>query len=251
MLAHGAMDPDAKERLAVVLIESRNPLNIGAAARAMSNFGFFDLRLVRPYEVAFQEAVSAVGASEILKNARVFDDLAGAVADCSLVVGATGLGHRVFEHPLHRLERAGRLLRGHLRSARAAILFGSEKFGLSNTDISRCHWLLHIPTRAEHDSMNLGQAVAVTLYELHRSPAAARRLPGAASLATEAEIERLAGLAEQVLSLCGYSDFEREKSARNKTLRLLHRLRLNSRDAAILSGMLRQILWKLSRPDNG
>lgn len=239
------MDDEAKQRLAVVLIESRNPLNIGAAARAMSNFGFFDLRLVRPYSVAFEEAVSAVGASAVLGSARVYEDLAQAVADCSLVVGATGLGHRVFEHPLHRLERAGRILRRHLQTARAAILFGSEKFGLSNAHISHCHWLLHIPTRAEHDSMNLGQAVAVTLYELVRAPAAARRLPEAAARATEAELERVGQLLEQALEKAGYCDFEREKSGRDKLRRLLRRLSISSRDAAILAGMLRQILWKL------
>jgi tRNA/rRNA methyltransferase len=242
------MDQDPKQRLAVVLVDTRNPLNIGAAARAMSNFGFFDLRLVRPYEVAFQEAVSAVGATPLLRNARVFPTVADAVADCSLVVGATGLGHRVFEHPLHRLERAARLLRRHLQTARAAILFGSEKFGLSNHDISHCHWLLHIPTRPGHDSMNLGQAVAVTLYELSRSPAAARRLPEAASRATEAEIARLADLLEQALRRSGYPGFEHGESATLKLRHLLHRLSLGSRDAAILAGMLRQILWKLRHP---
>lgn len=242
------MHSDPKQRLAVVLVDTRNPLNIGAAARAMSNFGFFDLRLVRPYSAAYEEAVSAVGAADLLRRARVFDNLSSAVSGCSLIVGATGLGHRVFEHPLHRLERAGRLLRRHLQSARAAILFGSEKFGLSNHDISRCHWLLHIPTRPEHDSMNLGQAVAVTLYELARSPAAARRLPEAAERATEEELERLSLLLEQVLSLSGYSDFSRETSAQDKTRRFVRRLSLASRDAAICAGMLRQILWKLSHP---
>lgn len=242
------MEPDPKQRLSIVLIDTRNPLNIGAAARAMSNFGFFDLRLVRPYDAAFQEAASAVGAASVLQNARLFDSTAGAIAGCSLVVGATGLGHRVFEHPLHRLERAGRLLRRHLQSARAAILFGSEKFGLSNQDISHCHWLLHIPTRPEHDSMNLGQAVAVTLYELCRAPAAARRLPGARDLATGAELERLNRILEQVLARSGYSDFDRETSASEKTHRLLRRLALTSRDASILTGMLRQILWKLGHP---
>jgi tRNA/rRNA methyltransferase len=242
------MPPDPKQRLAVVLIDTRNPLNIGAAARAMSNFGFFDLRLVRPYSVAYEEAVSAVGAADLLRNARLFDNLAEAVSDCSLIAGATGLGHRVFEHPLHRLERAGRLLRRHLQSARAAILFGSEKFGLSNHDISHCHWLLHIPTRSEHDSMNLGQAVAVALYELSRSPAAARRLPEAAERATGAELERLSLLLEQVLQLSGYSDYVRETSAPDKTRRLVRRLSLTSRDAAICTGMLRQILWKLTHP---
>lgn len=245
------MDPASNARLAVVLVETRNPLNIGAAARAMSNFGFFDLRLVQPYRVAFQEAASAVGAGRVLERAQVFDSAGAAVADCSLVVGATGLGHRQFAHPLHRLERAGRLLRRHLASARAAILFGSEKFGLSNRDLAHCHWLVHIPTRSGHDSMNLGQAVAVCLYELIRQPAFARRLPDAATLATAGELERVTSLLEDVLSLCGYCDYGRQKSAREKTHRLVRHLPLRSDDAAAWTGMLRQILWKLRQAGGG
>jgi len=235
------------DRLAVVLIDTRNPLNIGAAARAMSNFGFFDLRLVDPYDVAFEEAVSAVGAQELMRDARVFPTVAEAVADCSLVVGATGLGHRVFQHRLYRLERGARLLRRHLASARAALLFGSEKFGLSNEDSSQCHWLAHIPTRAEHDSMNLAQAVAICLYELVRTPGEARREPLATDRATGADLERLAGLLEEVLQSCGHTDYTKTLGADVKTHQLIRRLSLSSRDASIWSGMLRQILWALRR----
>jgi tRNA C32,U32 (ribose-2'-O)-methylase TrmJ len=71
--------------LSVVLVSVRNPLNIGAAARALANFGFDDLRLVDPYDVAFREAVSAVGGVQVLRNARVFATVAEAVGDCSLV----------------------------------------------------------------------------------------------------------------------------------------------------------------------
>jgi tRNA C32,U32 (ribose-2'-O)-methylase TrmJ len=77
------------KRLFVVLVATRNPLNIGAAARAMSNFGFVNLRVVNPYELAFREARSAVGASGLLKNAKEYKTVAEAVADCSLVVGTT------------------------------------------------------------------------------------------------------------------------------------------------------------------
>jgi len=233
------------ERLAVVLIDTRNPLNIGAAARAMSNFGFFDLRLVNPYDVAYREAVSGVGAQDLLRSAKVFPTVAEAVADCSLVVGATGLGHRVPQHPLHRLERAGRLLRRHLANGRAALLFGSEKFGLSNDDVSHCHWLLRIPTRPEHESMNLAQAVAVCLYELMRRPAAARQMPEAAGRADMASVERLTGLLEEALEESGYTDYEYSKTGSEKTHRLVRRLELTARDIPIWTGMLRQILWKL------
>jgi len=248
-LAAAAGEATPQQRLKVVLIDTRNPLNIGASARAMSNFGFFDLRLVNPYDVAFREAVSAVGAGELVRNARVCPTVAEAVADCSLVVGATGLGHRQPQHPLHRLEKASRLLRRHLARANAALLFGSEKFGLSNSDVSHCHWLLHIPTRREHESMNLAQAVAVCLYELIRQPAVARRLPEAPELAEGVEVERFTVLLEELLQVSGYTDYGMAKHGEEKTHRLVRRLHLRSRDAAVWTGMLRQILWKLKHPE--
>src|SRR6185436_1649821 len=100
-----------KNNLRVVLVSTRNPLNIGAAARAMANFGFADLRVVNPYDVAFREARSAVGAAPLLASAREFPSVAAAVADCTLVVGTTSLGHRGLQHPLRRLEYGARLIR--------------------------------------------------------------------------------------------------------------------------------------------
>src|ERR1700733_4106869 len=92
------------DRLRVVLVAVRNPLNIGAAARAMSNFGFSRLRVVNPYEAAFREARSAVGASEVLANAEEYKTVAEAVADCTLVVGTTAVRHRVLQQSVHRLD---------------------------------------------------------------------------------------------------------------------------------------------------
>ncbi len=165
------MPPQADlDRLHVVLVSTRNPLNIGAAARAMSNFGFRHLRLVNPYDPAFREARSAVGASSLLKNAKVYESVAGAVADCTQVVGTTAVRDRDLHHSLNGLERGGKLIRKQLAIGRVALLFGSEKRGLSNQDLSHCHWLMRIPTSEQNFSMNLGQAVAVCLYELIRSP---------------------------------------------------------------------------------
>jgi tRNA/rRNA methyltransferase len=233
--------------LRVVLIEPRNPLNIGAAARAMSNFGFLDLRLVKPYDVAFREAVSGVGAGHLLASARVHETVAEAVEGVSLVVGATGIGHRQFQHPLYRLERGGRMLKRHLAAAPAALLFGCEKFGLSNDDLSHCHYLVHIPTRVQHDSMNLGQAVAVCLYELARSPLGARRLPGAADLAPDEEVERFTVVLLKMLEESGYSDFAAGPTTVEKTRRLVRRLSLRSGDVNLWTGILRQALWRMQR----
>jgi TrmH family RNA methyltransferase len=235
--------------LKVVLISPRNPLNIGAAARAMSNFGFSELRLVNPYEVAFREARSAVKAHAVLEQAREFSTVAEAVADCALVVGTTAIGPRVLEHPLRRLEYGGKFIAKKLAVAPVALIFGSEKFGLSNEDMSHCHWLMRIPAREEHGSMNLGQAVAVCLYEIIRSPAAAKTAPDAKRLAAVAHLERITELLETILDHSGYVHARVEGSTRMKIRRLVRRLQLNAHDAEVWLGMLRQILWKLEHHD--
>ena len=112
----------------------------------MSNFGFHDLRVVNPYAPAFREARSAVGATRILSRAEEYNDVASAVADCTLVVGTTAIRKRSLQHTVRRLEEGARLIRNRIRTSRVALLFGSEKSGLSNRDLSHCHWLLLIPT---------------------------------------------------------------------------------------------------------
>ena len=191
--------------LRIVLVAPRNPLNIGAAARAMSNFGFTQLRLVNPYDVAFKEARSAVNSHYILENAEVFSTVAAAIADCGLVVGSTSLGHRELHVPLYRLEPAAELIREQWTvSQPVALLFGSEKFGLSNEDMSHCHWLLRIPTRDEHGSMNLGQAVAICLYELRRDPQAAGQRSAPVPIASGEDLERFTALLLDLLNQSGY-----------------------------------------------
>src|SRR5271154_19231 len=187
------------DNLRVILVAPRNPLNIGAAARAMSNFGFGRLRLVNPYHVAFQEARSAVHAHQILRDAEEFQTLAEAIADCTLVVGTTSLGHRELQHPLRSIEYGARLIRKALAASPVALLFGSEKFGLANDDLSYCHWLMRIGTKG---SMNLGQAVAVCLYELVRKAAAPK--PDKRKPATAEELDRLTKLLTDVLDKSGY-----------------------------------------------
>ena len=112
--------------LRIVLVTPRNPLNIGAVARAMSNFGFTQLRLVNPYDVAFKEARSAVNAHYVLENAEIFATVAEAVADCGLVTGTTSVGHRDLHLPLYRLEPAGEIIRENLSAEKPVALFYSR-----------------------------------------------------------------------------------------------------------------------------
>ncbi len=240
-------------RLTVVLVSPRNTLNIGAVARAMSNFGCVDLRVAAIYYKDFRKATSAVGPSaELLQSARDFDTLAEAVADCTLVVGTTGAVGRDFDQPYERLEQSAARMRAAMSAGeRVALLFGSEKFGLSNDDMSHCHALVRIPTREEHASMNLGQAAAVCLWELARVPLTgeleaaphpkdlrARRPPAAG------ELDRLTSLFEETLLASGYPAMHTRHRARQLRI-LARRLGIPAGDAEHWTGFLRQILWKL------
>ena len=237
---------DKLEGLCVVLVATRNPLNIGAAARSMSNFGARELRLVRPYDAAFREAKSAVGAAELMTNASVYDTVADAVADCELVVGTTSAGRRELQSGLKRLEEGGRRIRRQLQIGRVAVLFGSEKVGLSNEDMSHCHWLMRIPTRDKHGSMNLGQAVAVCLYELARDGKLANaKTKGSSGRAAAGEVERLTLFLFDVLNTSGYVKPRVAAATKEKLRRMIRRMNLSQADAEVWLGMLRQIEWML------
>jgi len=233
--------------LRIVLVSSRNPLNIGAAARAMSNFGFTDLRIVNPYDVAYREARSAVRSHYILEQSRQCSTVVDAIAGCTLVVGTTAVGNRDLHIPLYRLETGAEVLREHLASsAKAALLFGSEKFGLSNDEMSHCHWLMRIPTRSEHGSMNLGQAVAICLYEMRRQAAAVNQ-PAFEKppVASSEELERLTAMLMDLLVESGYAQERTLESTELKLRRLIRRINVASNDAEALLGMLRHVLWKM------
>ena len=240
------MDPD---RLSVILVSTRNPLNIGATARAMCNFGFHHLRLVHPYDLAFREARSAVGASAVLTHAEEFATVADAVADCTLVIGTTAIGHRQLQHPLQSLKDGAPSILQQLNAppnhpSRVAILFGSEKVGLSNDDLSHCHWLMHIPTSDRQKSMNLGQAVAVCLYEIARNDATP--LPVIERpRASAKEVERFTTVLIETLHASEYAGAQSVESKEENIRRMLRRMQLSDEDASTWLGMLRQVLWKL------
>jgi tRNA/rRNA methyltransferase len=180
-----------------------------------------------------------------LQRAEVFDTLADAVADCRLVIGTTSVGHRELQHPIRRLEYGARQILRTLPKAPVALLFGSEKFGLSNDDLSHCHWLMRIPTVGQDLSMNLGQAVALCLYELARDPKAAAARPSKIHSAAAGENEQITTQLLDILHRSGYINPVTAGSSEEKIRRLVRRLDISAKDAPVLLGMFRQILWKL------
>ena len=250
----------------MVLVSPRNPLNIGAAARAMATFGFSRLAVVAPYAPNWREARSAVGAPELLHNATECATLAEAVAGCALVIGTGTVTHRKPEQPVVRLPAlAPEISRCLTRGGNLALVFGPEKRGLTRDDLSYCHLLVEIPTAPEQPSMNLGQAVAVCLYELAtrafetatalaageteagRSEEAAPQEDSAAS----STLELLAELADQVMTAADYSPPEMRAANRHDLRLLLRRLTLTDRDGRRILRLFRRVLWRFGADNCG
>jgi TrmH family RNA methyltransferase len=272
----------ARARLTIVLVGARNPSNIGAAARAMQDFGFSDLRIVNDFAAPFEaaqleaqieaaplEAKSAVAAQHVMQAARRYDTLAAAIADCTLIVATTAIGERQLKHPILPLQQATPLILAALNTAptiqlspsaqdsaqNVALLFGSEKTGLTNDQLSHATLLttipMYSPDDARHLSMNLGQSVAVCLYELTRSgfEASVEIPPLHEAPATAEDRERLTQLLLDVLHATGYTR-RFPANASEPLIRQLvqqltapHREAMTHRQAETLMGIFRQILW--------
>jgi TrmH family RNA methyltransferase len=250
-----------RARLTVVLVGARNPQNIGASARAMQDFGFSDLRIVNefgaPFEAAQLEAKSAVAAGEVMRSARRFASLAEAIADCTLVVATTAIGERTLAQPVRPLQETAPEMADALAAddARVALLFGSEKTGLTSDQLSHANVLTTVPlfqpvdddgVRARHLSMNLGQAVAVCLYELTREGIeGARPLPVLHEAgATAEDRERLGQLLLDVFESIGYARRFPANAAEPVVRQLAMQLGVSHREAMMWMGVLKQVLWR-------
>ena len=266
----------ARARLTIVLVGARNPSNIGAAARAMQDFGFSDLRIVNdfaaPFEAAQLEAKSAVAAQHVMRNARRYDTLASAIADCNLIIATTAIGERQLKQPILPLQQTSPLILNTLNNPgapglasetwagdeplnsttnpRVALLFGSEKTGLTNDQLSHATVLTTIPMYAPEDerhlSMNLGQSVAVCLYELTRSgfESSVEIPPLHEAPATAEDRERLTQLLLDVLHATGYTRRFPANASEPLVRQLTQQLGVSHREAMTWMGILRQVLWR-------
>jgi TrmH family RNA methyltransferase len=245
------LTPEQRDRLEIVLVSPRNPLNIGAAARAMANFSFTRLTVVAPYEPHWREARSAVGAPDLLQNAKEAASLAEAVAECTFVAGTGTRTHRKPEQPVALLPDLGLILANQLATGgRGALVFGPEKHGLTRDHLSYCHALIDIPTDPRQPSMNLGQAVAVCLYELARHVPAEKLKdtpPSAQSSSSSGALDRLAVLIEETMTAAGYSPRAMQPANRHDLRLLLRRLHPSALDTRRMMGLFRRILYRLRR----
>jgi TrmH family RNA methyltransferase len=248
---HPLLSEKQRDRISIVLVSPRNPLNIGAVARAMANFGFSHLIVVAPYEPHWREARSAIGAPELLANALETSTLAEAVRDSTLVLGTGTLTHRKPEQPVIRLDQLAPVITRELdqHGSKIALIFGPEKHGLTREDLSFCHHLIEIPTDSRQPSMNLGQAAAVCLYELavrSGDPAkASYPIAAAAPRPTSGDFDLLTDLIQQVMLASNYSPKNMQAANRHDLRLMLRRLHLTPADQRRALGLFRRILRRL------
>lgn len=218
---------------------------MGAAARAMANFGFDDLAVVNAYEPVWRETVSAVGAEELVLNARNMKTLQEATGDCQLIVGATTARGRKLRRPVLRLPDLGEFLgkQGGKGTLRVALLFGPEKTGLSNKYLDLCNAYVTIPTDPDTPSMNLSHAVAVCCYELAKNGLGA---PAQEVMTASAQDrERVVKHALELFAAAGYLNLLSTAQRAQKIREILLRWNLRQRDVRLLHGILAHLLKRM------
>ncbi len=227
----------------IVLVDTTHPGNIGAVARAMKNMGLEDLVLVRPATFPHAEATArASGADDLLMRARVVQSVAEAVADCGLIIGSTAR-ERVQHWQVLEPRAAAAQLVAESATRPAAVLFGAERIGLTNEDLSLCHCLLRIPASAEYVSLNLAMAAQIVCYEIFLAlGGAVPRTERAVPLASATEMQRFYAHLDEVMKEVGFTDrTEAGVHLMSRLQRLFNRAELDENEVHILRGLLTAI----------
>jgi tRNA/rRNA methyltransferase len=235
----------------IVLVRPQIAANIGAVARLMRNFGLSRLTLVAPVaDVADPRGrLLATHAEDILDNATIVADLGEAVADCVLVAGTSARTGGLF-----RRQSVGRPpdVMAHLveamASGPAALVFGTESSGLTAAEVTRCHYLIHIPTENAHPALNLAQAVAICLYELHEAWLGRTGLPQQPTeLAPFDSQERMFERLQEALTAIHFLYGDKAEALMHGLRHLLGKARMTEMEVKLLLGLARQILWAAHR----
>jgi tRNA/rRNA methyltransferase len=224
-----------------VLNEPRNPQNIGVSARGMANFGFHDLSVVAPYEVAWKEIRSAVNATDVIENARKFKTLPAALKGVKLVLGTSAGSRRAKDGRWIDIDTArAMVLKAEKRKESVAVVFGSEKSGLSLADLSHCHAIVSFPTAPDCPSMNLGQAVTIFAYAL-REKVKVKKITLKKAMPVES-LERLLIHGLKAAEVSGFLKAWDAAGAERRLRESFYRWNLSAVDIAMLHSLFRRVL---------
>lgn len=226
-------------QIRIVLISTSHPGNIGAAARAMKTMGLSQLYLVSPLQFPHDKAVEmASGAVDVLEKAIVVETLEQAIGDCELVVG-TSVRSRAIPWPMLTPREFAEKVQQESVETKIAVVFGREQSGLTNEELHRCHYHLHIPCNPEYGTLNLAAAVQVIAYELRVTATnVIKELSWDYPLATAEQMESFFAHLEKVLIELDFLKKEAPRQLMTRLRRLFYRARLDSMEINILRGIL-------------
>jgi tRNA (cytidine32/uridine32-2'-O)-methyltransferase len=238
------------EKIRFVMVETTHPGNIGAVARAMKTMGLSRLHLVRPKSPLNAEALArASGADDLLETARIHDDLVSALRGCRLVVGSSAR-LRTVEWPLLEPPDCARRLLAEADQGEVALVLGRESSGLTNEELARCHYLVHIPTNREFSSLNVASAAQIFAYEIRcalREDAGQSIEETPRDLATAEAMEGFHAHLAQTLVDTGFSDPVQSHKLLRRLRRLFNRARPDWVEVNILRGILSAAQGKKTR----
>lgn len=230
----------------IVLVEPQGDRNIGSVCRVMRNFGFNELRLVKPRADHLSKGARDMAVKEarlLLRDAAIFPDLPAAVADCQLVIGSS---RRLGKYRQDFLLPADLASLGQGEGQRLAMVFGREDHGLTTAELDVCTSFVTIPSADDFPSLNLAQAVGICLYELSRSPGRAEPEiagPAPRELASSSEIESMVQHLRVSLTACGYLDQQNPDHILHTYRRIFSRAGLDQREVKILHGLAARVEW--------
>jgi tRNA/rRNA methyltransferase len=239
-----------KDKITIVLVEPKSPGNVGMVCRAMKNMGLAELRLVKGCRTDHSEARKfAVSARDVLDNARVYDSLELALADFEITV-ATTRRHGKYRGEIFSPREIVQKIQDGIGSNRVALVFGREDNGLTTDELSLCRWHATIPASDEYASLNLSQAVLIFCYELFLG-LAGEKSDQCRTVAPVWEMEALYRHMETSLRGIGFLNEQNPVHLMRSLRRIFARSDLDSREVAILRGIMSQIDWATGNTPKG
>ncbi|MCS5595355.1 MAG: tRNA (cytosine(32)/uridine(32)-2'-O)-methyltransferase TrmJ, partial [Porticoccaceae bacterium] len=238
---------ERQENIRIVLVNTTHPGNIGGAARAIKNMGLAELYLVQPREYPAPRAVwRAAGARDVLANATIVESVDEAIADCGLVVGTSARERRI-PWPLLNPRECGEKIYLEAESRKTALLFGREDRGLTNDELQKCHYHVHIPSNPDYSSLNLATAVQVLAYEVRMASLADEQgnLPSLSEWdqppVSAGDLEYFHEHLAATMADLKFYDPENPKQLLTRMRRLFNRVRMDEMEVSILRGLLSSV----------
>ena len=244
---------ERQANIRIVLVNTAHPGNIGGAARAMKNMGLAELYLVQPREYPAPRAVwRAAGARDVLAHATIVESVDEAIADCALVVGTSARERRI-PWPLLNPRECGEKIYSEAATHKTALLFGREDRGLTNDELQKCHYHVHIPSNPDYSSLNLATAVQVLAYEIRMASLADEQgnLPALSEWdqppVTAGDLEFFHEHLATTMAELQFYDPENPKQLLTRMRRLFNRVRMDQMEVSILRGLLSAVQRKITK----